>query len=914
MRLVCRWIILNAKISVAVIAVITAILASGLPQLRTEVTAKDLMAADSPSGRFYERAKQQFGSDDLTLVLVQAEDVFRPDVLRAIKRLTEGSRALPGVTGVQSLVTVRNIRAAGDSIDTELLLPSAIPDDARELADAKREALRNPILAGNLVSKDARATAVLVTTNHPENDPNYDPEFAAALDRLIDLVRTESGSAVDDIWQIGGPFTKATLVEFVQQDQVRLMPVAFVLLLVVLWLMFRMSHAVAIPLTTGALSIVWTMGLMGLTGYSINIITGLIPVLLICIGFTEDVHILAEYHHEYALKKNKRLALLATMDTLAVPLLVTTATTVLGFATLMTSDIRLLKEFGLFAPIGFIANFLISLVVVPAMLRVWPLPPKLADIQHDAPAGKTHALMDRIGQFNLRHGKAVLVFALLVAIGSGFFAAKIKLDNDLLSYFREGTVLRERTLTAHEVLAGVTNFSVVVEGGSPDSIKDPALLRRIAELQDHLAAVPGIDKTLSVADFVRTMHREMNGGDPASYAIPDSSDLVAQYLLMLDGADLSHYVNFDYSSASITVRHNITSTYELNGVLADLRRWSDANFPKVATVTPTGESILINEASDYMVYNMVSDLVTLLLAVALVNAAMFMSIRAGLLSLIPNLVPIAVVFGVMGIFGIPLNVGTCMIAAIAIGIAVDDTVHYMARYSAELDQHHDQEKAMFATLHAEGKSILSASLALAAGFAILMWSNFVPTAYFGGLSALTMLLAIVTELTMTPILMVSTRLVTLWNIVGLKLEGDITATALLRDFSQWEARKVIMLGTIEQFASGQHVIQRGEDSDGSMYLVLSGALRASITEAGRERLLSQMKSGDLFGEVALIDTKPRSADVIAEADTEILRLSSADLERLRGRFPKVGAKLFRNLARILGQRVRDLTERSAVAV
>jgi hypothetical protein len=221
---------------------------------------------------------------------------------------------------------------------------------------------------------------------------------------------------------------------------------------------------------------------------------------------------------------------------------------------------------------------------------------------------------------------------------------------------------------------------------------------------------------------------------------------------------------------------------------------------------------------------------------------------------------------------------------------------------------------MFATLHAEGKSILTTSCALAAGFAILMFSSFVPTAHFGGLSALTMLLAIVTELTMTPILMVSTRLVSLWNIVGLKLEGDVTATALLRDFSGWEARKVIMLGRIEEYSSGQTVIQRGEESDDSMYLVLSGTLRASITEGGRDRVLSYMKSGDLFGEVALVDSKPRSADVIAESDAEILRLSSADMERVRRRFPSTGAKLFRNLARILGQRVRDLTDKSPVAV
>ncbi|HXC52530.1 MAG TPA: MMPL family transporter [Candidatus Limnocylindrales bacterium] len=911
MRKLCRWIIFHQRISVALVLVVTALLATGLPGLRTEVTAKDLMAADSPAGRFYEDAKRQFGSDDLTLVLVQADDVFQPKALEAIARLTNESRAIPGVRSVTSLVTVGNIRGTGDSIDTDPLFPPVLPKDPAVLADIRRQALRNPLLAGNLVSEDAKATAVLVYTQNPGTDSKFDPDFAAALERVIASVHQASGL---EIWQIGGPFTKATLVEFVQQDQVRLMPLALVLLLVVLWLMFRVSHAVAIPITTGLLSIVWTFGLMGLLGYSITVITALIPVLLICIGFTEDVHIIAEYHQAYAHSRDKRKALLETMETLAVPLLVTTATTVLGFLTLVTSDIRLLKEFGIFAPIGFTANFVISIVLVPALLRIWPIPAKMAAVADDAPIGRTHALMDWIGRFDLEHGRMVLVIAVLVAVASGVAATQIRVDNDLLSYFHKGSVLRERTEQAHERLAGVTNFSVIVEGGRPDAIKDPALLRTIAALQDHLAKVPGIDKTLSVADFVRTMQREIDGGDEKRFVVPDSSDLIAQYLLMLDGEDLARYVNADYSSASITVRHNITSTWELNRVLADLRDWSVANFPKAVSVTPTGESILINEASDYMVFNMVSDLVSLLIAVALVNAAMFMSIRAGLLSLIPNLVPIAVIFGIMGVFGIPLNVGTCMIAAIAIGIAVDDTVHYMARYSAELDRHHDQEKAMFATLHAEGKSILSTSLALAAGFAILVFSNFVPTAYFGGLSAVTMLLAIVTELTMTPILMVSTRLVTAWNIVGLKLEGDITATALLRDFTKWEARKVIMLGTIETFEPGQHVIQRGEESDGSMYLVLSGALRASVTEGGREKLLSKMKSGDLFGEVALIDTKPRSADVVAETGTEILRLSSADLERVRRRFPGTGAKLFRNLAWILGQRVRDLTEKSAVAV
>src|SRR5205085_9156162 len=233
--------------------------------------------------------------------------------------------------------------------------------------------------------------------------------------------------------------------------------------------------------------------------------------------------------------------------------------------------------------------------------RVWPIPAKLVTVSHDAPAGRTHALMDWIGRFDLRYRRSVLVGAALITIASGVAATRIRVDNDLLSYFHEGSALRERTEKAHELIAGVTNFQIVIEGGRPDAIKDPAMLRSIAALQDYLAGVPKIDKTISVADFVRTMEREMRGGSDKNFVVPDSSDLVAQYLLMLDGEDLARYVNADYSNASVTVRHNITSTWELNRVLADLREWCATNFPKGVTVTPTGESILINEASDYMV-------------------------------------------------------------------------------------------------------------------------------------------------------------------------------------------------------------------------------------------------------------------------------------------------------------------------
>jgi hypothetical protein len=302
--------------------------------------------------------------------------------------------------------------------------------------------------------------------------------------------------------------------------------------------------------------------------------------------------------------------------------------------------------------------------------------------------------------------------------------------------------------------------------------------------------------------------------------------------------------------------------------------------------------------------------------VAIVCAIFFMSIRAAFLSLLPNLLPIAGVFIVIGVFGIPINVGTAMVAGIAIGIAVDDTIHYMARNSVELDLHHDPLVAMERTIRAEGRAIVSTSVALAGGFLVFSLSSFVPLAYFGVLSAVTMIVALLADLTLTPALMSSTRLVTLWNIVGLKFDGEICDTApLLRGMTRWEARKVILLGRLQEYAAGDFVVRKGYSDDRCMYLVINGSLDVSSRHGDRDTAIRSLEPGATFGEMALVEVGERSADVVANSRTEVLALSADDLDRLARRFPRTALKLLNNVARIISERLRlttvALVERNA---
>jgi hypothetical protein len=244
------------------------------------------------------------------------------------------------------------------------------------------------------------------------------------------------------------------------------------------------------------------------------------------------------------------------------------------------------------------------------------------------------------------------------------------------------------------------------------------------------------------------------------------------------------------------------------------------------------------------------------------------------------------------------------VATIAIGIAVDDTVHHMVTYSRQLNKHHDQRIAMVNTMKSQGRPIIYVSLALAGGFLVLAFSNFVPTFYFGVLSAAVMLIAMAGELVLTPLLMYSTRLVTLWDMVLLKMDPELVKRApLFRDFSEWEMRKVILLGALRTYRQGEYIVHKG-DTGSEMYMVVSGRLR--VTDAGHdgeEHALAEFKSGMVFGEVAALSGGVRSANVVAATDADLLRLDWPLLERVRLRFPYTGAKLFRNVARILADRL-----------
>jgi len=893
--------------AVVLTLLLTLALGAQLPRLRIDESAEGLMVERDPARAFYEQARQRFGSDNLTVVLVKADDVFTPAALTAVRRLSDGLERVAGVSRVESLTTTRNIKGEGDALTTDPLVGAVIPTAPAELARLRADALGSRVLVGNLVAADGRATALVVYADARPGETAFNRRFTTDVDALV-ARETRPGLT---IYQVGAPMTKATYAQYLKADQRTIIPLSTVVLIVTLFLAVRTLQGVVIPVVTAVVSIVWSLGLMAVTGIPLTILTAIIPSLMLAIGFTEDVHMISEYHHRLEHGDDKLTALRTMLGESAMPILVTTATTVLGFGSLITTDITMLIQFGYASAMALTANYVVTMLLLPPMLRWWAVPRRLRRVAlvDESPHGGIPRLMQRLGEFNLRWRVPILVAwgALTLASLAGWLTLRV--NTDLISFFPERSAIRQRVADLSRSLAGGLAFYVVVDTGHDDGIKNPAVLRRIAGLQDHLAATGRVDKTVSVADYVRKMHREMHGGDPAFETIPETSDQVAQYLLMLEGRELEKFVDFKAAAANIVVRHHLTGSGDLSALLADIdRHVARGGFPPNLTVRATGEEVLFNNASDYMAINELTSFSSTFVIIGVIHALLFMSLKAGILSLIPNVVPILMLYGFMGLVGIPLNTSTAMIATVAIGIAVDDTVHHMVTYSRQLNELHDQRRAMFETLRIEGRPIIYVSIALAAGFLTLVASNFVATVYFGVLAAFVMLVAMLAELTLTPILMVSIPLLTVWDMVRLRMSGDVRRAPLFAGLSRWEARKVVLLGGLHEYEAGAPVIVKGEIGT-EMYMVVTGRIRVfDPLPDGRERTLTALGPGGVIGEIGVLTQQVRSASVVAEARSALLRLDLAALERVRKWSPYTSAKLFRNIARMLGERLREATQ------
>jgi hypothetical protein len=372
-------------------------------------------------------------------------------------------------------------------------------------------------------------------------------------------------------------------------------------------------------------------------------------------------------------------------------------------------------------------------------------------------------------------------------------------------------------------------------------------------------------------------------------------------------------VTADFGQANVLVRTRFETSSEIASAVDRIRAWA-AEHP-AHPVLPTGNIVLLNGTTDDVVWGQLTSVTVALVVIFVIMSVLLLSVKMGFLAMLPNVVPVIVFFGVLGWTSVMLNIGTSIIAAIALGIAVDNTIHYMVRFNWELQANQDERRSLATALRTVGRPIVYTSAALTVGFLVMRLSDFVPVRDFGELSAITMVSALVTNVVLLPALLAETRIVTLWDLVFVKLGKDPHKTIpLFRGLRKTQARIVVLLGKLQSFAAGTTVVRQGE-MGGEMYVIIQG--RADVVVQGpdgRARHVRQLARGDVFGEMGLVRRQQRTADIVAVDDLEVLAVDESFLGRLQRRYPRIAAAVFLNLTRILSDRLESTTERFAAAV
>jgi predicted RND superfamily exporter protein len=891
---------------VAIVALITAALIYPAVNVKIDVSSDRFMARNSPDKIKYEETKKTFGSDVLSFVYIKDPQLFTEQKLQRLRSMFDELANLKGVEKAESLFTINNIKGQEGMLDTAPLL-DIIPSDPKELSTKQKDAIENPLIKKSFISQDGATTVISLYLARDKSDEKFDSRIKKDIEKVLGQYKKDFKEA----FQTGAPFVNTSMSEYIVQDQFVLVPVGVGVLLITIMLTLGNVHGAIVPTISAAISIIWTFGVMQLLGIPINPLTAIVPAIMIVIGATEDTHMIAEFLEAVAKGESHRNAVLKGIgEKLSTAFFLTAFTTVIGFGSIAFTDVVILQDFGSASAIGFFLNFFISITMTTAYLRFFGKAVAKKGFREESHGNK---ILDGIVHKTTRWGyvykKRIIVISLSLTVICLIAIAFIYVNNDVISYFRKSSPIVKAADKMHQDLAGQNIFYIVFEK-DPGDFKQAANLKKIEEIESYLRDMKKFDTVIGLPDYMSLVNKGMNNGDPSYHKVPDMDNLIAQYLLFFQRSDVERFVSSDFSKANIMVRHNISSSTELNIIIEKIRKELKTDrFGKYNGTLITGEGVLIAEAAENFISGQVTSLGSTAVIIALIMALLFLSWKAGLVVLIPNLLPVLLFFGLMGIGNIPLNAGTVMVAAVTIGIAVDDTTVFMVLYNKHLKEYGDEKRALKETLLAEIKPIFISSVSLAAGFSTLIFSKFVPIAQFGALSAFVMVIAFGTELFITPLTLSSVRLITMWDAIGLELRDRlIKQSVLFEGMSKLQIRRLILMSNMLDAKAGERLIREGDPGD-KMYVVINGELSVSRTHNGKRMDIAKLEPGDIFGELALVSSHPRTADVFAATDAKLLSLDWASLESLRRLSPFISSRLFMNLSKVLGNRLIETTEK-----
>ncbi len=683
--------------------------------------------------------------NNVVIVLVpHTGDVFTRPMLSLVAEVTKQAWKFPYVMHVDSITNYQYSYGNGDDFIVKDLVtnPATMSDD--DLKRVRKIALDEPALIHQLISPTADVTAVLVTVASTGNNLETVAPIADAAHELVDKIRLQHKDV--DVHLSGGIMADAAVAEAGKKDIKQLVPLVILLVVGTLWIGLRSAYSVIATMAVVLMSMIVAGGWAGWVGLIMNPVTVGAPILSMTLAIADCVHLLAGAAQLQRKGYNPVEAFTESLRLNWTPILMTSVTTAVAFLAINFADSPPINDVGNIVAIGIIAAWVLSVTFLPAMLSVLPAPKQL-------PLLSDPRFLTAISHQIIKHRTPILIGSTILVCALAAGAPRMKFNDDFIKYFSKDYEFRRDTEVLQSRLTGLHQLLYSVPSAREGGVTDPHYLKTLDGFAEWTRQQDKVTHVSTIADIIKRLNRDMHGNDPAFYRIPDSQQLAAQYLLLYElslsqGQDLNDQIDITKTSSLVRVNLAHVTSGDIQRLAAEGEAWFKKNG---ITTHATGISVMYSTLTEYNIKAMMLGAVAELVAISLLMIFMLRSVKIGLISLVPNLVPAIMAFGLWGWIGYEVNLSVSAVAAITFGIVVDDTIHSLTKYMrARRELRMDPLAAVEYTYVAAGDPMILTGVTLILGFGVLAYSGFAVSHQMGLLSACIIAVAIVADLVLLP--------------------------------------------------------------------------------------------------------------------------------------------------------------------
>ncbi|UII28537.1 MMPL family transporter [Fulvivirga maritima] len=744
---------------VLVLVAITAFMGYHAKDVEMSYDFAKTVPSDDPDMVVFQNFKKQFGEDgNLVAVGLKDSSIYEPENFEKFRELCLDISKFTGVSNVISLPLIQRLQkdTVEKKFDLEYIFKSA-PKTQTEFDSLFQLAMDQKFYSGRLVNKTNGATLMLISIKKEVLNSSKRQDLTQEIIDIGDQFKKDTGI---ELHYAGLPFVRSVVAGKVSREMKLFLYLSVAVTAFILFLFFRTWDAVVFPMTIIAIIVIWVLGTLGLFGYKITLLTGLIPPVIVVIGIPNCVYLINKYHQEFEKHGNKFKAVSTVVRKIGLVTLITNFTTAIGFLVLASTDIVILKEFGIVAGINIMATFMVSIILIPAVFS-WLPPPKNKQLKHLRFKGidKVLTQMDLLIH---RHRSYIYGITIILVIVSVYGTLKIRAVSYMVDDLPEHSEVIRDLNFFEKNFSGVMPLEIVVDTHKRRGVIDEKNLRKIDRFEDFLASNKDISEPVSLVSFVKASKQAYYNNNPARYSLPDrrEKNYILRYMKgQNDNSGLfNSFVDSTLQKMRISLQVADIGSHKMDSLITNvIQPEVDSVFAdSEITLDITGTTPLFIKGNNFLIHNLRTSLILAFVIIAIIMAILFVNFRMIVISLLPNLIPLIITAGIMGFAGIPLKPSTALIFSIVFGISVDDSIHFLAKYRQELFANKFfVPMAVSKSLRETGASMMYTSIILFAGFVIFAWSDFGGTVALGILTSVTLLIAMFTNLILLPSLLMT---------------------------------------------------------------------------------------------------------------------------------------------------------------